>query len=197
MEFTDNEKDIIKKINEIGSELSFERFFKNHLSTRGIVITPLNPYGKIELKGNNIKEEVKQICSIWRFLELHILIDIRQREYTGRDIQVSGDKQLSDSIYLMINPLWDKVLTPQLELQVFIDNNYKTKEEIAFNYEKKHGEKALFWTRWAVVISAIGLVASAIFNYASLLISTNNTHVVHDTVKIMYYNPPKDTMKLK
>jgi hypothetical protein len=93
--------------------------------------------------------------------------------------------------------LWYYLFTPSSDFNEFVDNGCRTNDEVEFDEERERGAKSLFWTRLAVVIATVGMFASAILNYASLRITKDKSYAFPGTIKVMYYNPPKDTLIFK
>ena len=201
MEFTDRQKEIIRELH------SFEKVCSlvNFLDEKGIVNTVASsPKDEgaitVQLKDLEAKSYFCDIILVADFLVRNQIIGSNNMESKINVFVLNEPSvkfKLNTKLTMASKSLWDLIFSPTLELEEFIHNKYRTKDEITLEAEKKRGEKSLFWTRFAVIITALGMVISAYFNYASLQITKNNSHVLLDTVKVMYYNPPKDSSKLK
>ncbi|MDR3666952.1 MAG: hypothetical protein P4L35_08930 [Ignavibacteriaceae bacterium] len=198
--FTANQKEIIRWLKNREQSNSFRSFLDEYLTIKNVkyefdeIVEP----GTLRLSGINSREEITDIIKVWSYLIKYNLIDPKYiadpKAERDLPLYVSVDEgKINFTLTNMATPLWNYLFNPSLEFDEFINNDFRTKDELILDDERKRGQKSLFWAQCAVIITAIGMVISGYLNYASLQITKDNSHVLHDTVKVMYYNPPKDT----
>ena len=200
MEFTENQKEIIKYI---GSEkiTNLESFVTQYLPNKNILVE--KSIYNFDIKGDSIINQFKDFFQVWVYLENNNLMKTTNTMNTSPirfNIKEKKDKEVYPSLILSRSslPYQNLDIHLSLELNDFINNGYKTTEQLRFERENISRKDAQKWTRITAVASIIFGLASAII----ALIATGNRNVTilnptkfPDTVKVMYYNPPKDTLK--
>jgi hypothetical protein len=142
-------------------------------------------------------KEIKSFYSIITFLNNENYIDIIQV-----DIIEGNLPPIVKSTFVLFSELLDLIIlmskmqvVKRSSLQTFIDNKYKTSQELFYESEKK-ARKISQWI--AIFIGAGSLIFSALFNYITY--TTNRNVIITKmpnnrdtvTVKIIDRNPQQD-----
>jgi hypothetical protein len=206
MKFTDNQKEIIR---QIGNEkiVNVESFIREYLPTRNIVtlVSDLSRHDhmikQFDIRGENLLNEFNEFIRVCFFLIREGIIYTNSMGPHRYEFLTKESSEASVRLNPLLIELTKEIIDYKFILGVkfsqFIKDEFRTREEVTLDDERERAQKSLFWTRWAVVIAAVGMLASAILNYASLRITMDKSYALPDTVKVMYYNPPKDTSRFK
>jgi len=198
MAFTDDQKEIIKYIG-LEKITDLQSFVRQYLPTKNISVEEFTH--NYDLKGDEIINHFKDFFQVWVFLEKNNLMKTTvaaSYKLLHFYIKEKKDKEVYESQLLVRSsfPYHNLNIHLSLDLNDFINNDYKTTEQLRFERENISRKDAQKWTRITAIASIIFGLASAII----ALIATSNRNVTilnptkfPDTVKVMYYNPPKDT----
>jgi len=218
MKFTENQKSIFKQFTYFSQSLSLEELIIKHFADKHILVEI--PKGTLRMNipnfsGVNNREEIKDIVNVWNFIQDNKLAYSEKTASESSGYHIFTNENLIETghpdLRILLRPFWNARLTQTFALLEFIDNGYKTRDDIKIEEEREarkkerelnekrlKGERVGRWV--ANGLTMIAVISSVIFGW----INTNNSkdmnikriQIIPDTVKVMYYNPPKDTSTL-
>ncbi|MDR3665822.1 MAG: hypothetical protein P4L35_03155 [Ignavibacteriaceae bacterium] len=219
MEFNENQKSIFKQLKNFSEPLYFLPLLTKHFREKNTIVEFDKNTGDLvihDTMGLNNYQEIKDLINVWMFAQENKLVYYEKVKSDSDPLEIYFKPNGSNypqpglpkpDLTLLLEPFWKTKIIPTFELHDFINNNFKTKDDLKFDEEREERkkeklsrEKAQKWTRITAVASIIFGLASAII----ALIATGNRNVTilnptkfPDTVKVMKYNPPADTLNFK
>jgi|ERR1035437_1369555 hypothetical protein len=210
MEFDKVQVKIIESIHN--GTIKCLKDYINNLKEEGFKVENEAPNSEGEFLRISLKQEVNNITIenrlgefliVWNFLKRNDLIFLEEVGQKRESIRLDGLKGFDQRVEKLNNlcrPYWGFEAYGTIELDEFIKNKFKTIKELEIDLNEKRltGEKVGRWI--ANGLTMIAVISSVIFGW----INTNNSkdmnikriQIIPDTVKVMYYNPPKDTSTL-
>lgn len=206
MEFTNNQKKIFEQIKLANRPLVLVELMDRHFRTRDLIVERDENNLKIENNsGVFIDDELKDLYLVFNYVQENKFIYCKEYAPSNYLITIRQNSIPSPrpDLSLLLNPFWGIRFSPTFALYDFIENGYKTQDDIKLKEEREERKKekearehAQKWTKITAIASIVFGLASAII----ALIATGNRNVtilnptkLPDTVKVMYYDPPKDT----
>jgi hypothetical protein len=217
MKFTDNQKSIFKQFTYFSQSLSLEELIKKHFADKNIIVEKPRDTMRIDIPhygGVNNREEIKDIVYVWNFIQENKLAYCEKITSESPNYHIFTKENLIETghpdLRILLRPFWNTRLTQTLALLEFIDNGYKTRDDIKLEEEREAREKEREINetrlkeerRGRLVANGLTLLAVLASVGLGIYNSYQGTTVkdikrVSDTVKVMYYNPPKDTAKIR
>jgi len=217
MEFTENQKAIFGWLHNANRSYSFIDFLYKYLETKFINLSfddSIIP-STLTISGLNIEKELYDILKVWNCLIKQNLVtkkyDIDPTEYSDNPIYAiytEGHHGINYTLTHMAAPLWDMLFFPSFAFDEYCNNHFmdnvqieRVTNEIRLKEEREERIKAdnarrkgIRWT----VIAVLSSIILGLTNTCLLLFKDNRIKKIEsfpDTVKVMYYNPPKDSLK--